>query len=281
MTFPRTTLQHLDLIQFEKVQGTDDRAMQITTWNVNGLRAIYRKDADHWWREEGPDVLCLQEIRARPEQLTAKQRETLEREYSLWHPGKRPGYSGVGTFSAVEPLENRKGIGDPKFDREGRLIQTIFPGFHLFNVYAPNGGRDLSRLDYKLDFYAQLLTKCDHLHAQGEQIIICGDFNTAHQAIDLRNPKENENHTGFLPEERAWIDRFLAHGFVDAYRELYPQREQYTWWTYRFNARKRDIGWRLDYFLVSERLMPRVEDVTIHTEVKGSDHCPVSLIIAK
>lgn len=255
--------------------------MQITTWNVNGLRATFRKGADHWWREEGPDVLCLQEIRARPEQLTSKQRETLEREYSLWHSGKRPGYSGVGTFSAVEPIENRKGIGDSKFDREGRLIQTIFPGFHLFNVYVPNGGRDLSRLDYKLDFYARLLDICKKLQAQGEKIIICGDLNTAHQEMDLRNPKENEANTGFLPKERAWIDRFLAHGFLDAYRELYPHREQYTWWTYRFNARKRDIGWRLDYFLISERLMPQVEDVIIHTEVKGSDHCPVSLIIAK
>ncbi len=253
--------------------------MQITTWNVNGLRALFRKKADRWWREEQPDVLCLQEIRAQPEQLTEKQREALERNYSLWHSGKRPGYSGVTTFSETEPREIYKGIGDVKFDREGRLIQTIFPGFHLFNVYVPNGGRDLSRLDYKLEFYDHLLARCDDLHAQGEKVVICGDINTAHQAIDLRNPKENEVNTGFLPEERAWIDRFLAHGFLDPYRELYPVREEYTWWTYRFNARKRDIGWRLDYFLISEGLMPQVEDVIIHTEVMGSDHCPVSLIL--
>jgi exodeoxyribonuclease-3 len=231
--------------------------------------------------EEKPDVLCLQEIRVRPEQLTDQQRGSVNTRYSLWHPGKRPGYSGVGTFSAIEPREHRKGIGDAKFDREGRLIQTIFQGFHLFNVYVPNGGRDLSRLDYKLEFYDRLLARCDDLHAQGEKIVICGDINTAHQAIDLRNPRENEKNTGFLPEERAWIDRFLAHGFVDAYRELYPDREEYTWWTYRVNARQRDIGWRLDYFLISESLMPEVEDVIIHSDVMGSDHCPVSLFLSE
>ncbi|MFO8035761.1 MAG: exodeoxyribonuclease III [Anaerolineales bacterium] len=253
--------------------------MQITTWNVNGLRSLFRKKADRWWREEQPDVLCLQEIRARPEQLTTKQRETFNNMHSVWHSGGRPGYSGVATFSQNEPVESVKGIGEGKFDWEGRLIQTIFPDFHLFNVYVPNGGRDLSRLDYKLEFYALLLSRCDQLHAKGEKVVICGDINTAHQAIDLRNPKENESNTGFLPEERAWIDRFLASGFIDVYRETHPDREAYTWWTYRFNARKRDIGWRLDYFLISESLMPEVKDVLIHTNVMGSDHCPVSLFL--
>lgn len=253
--------------------------MQITTWNVNGLRAAFRNGADQWWEGEGPDVLCLQEIRTRPDQLTEKQREPWDDTHTLWHPGQRPGYSGVATISRTQPVEHVKGLGVNKFDREGRVIQSIFPDFHLFNVYVPNGGRDLSRLDYKLAFYVTLLERCDRLHAEGLKVIICGDLNTCHQPIDLRNPKENENNTGFLPQERAWIDRFLAHGFKDAFRALYPDRVEYTWWTYRFNARERDIGWRLDYFLVSASLMPTVEDVINHTGVPGSDHCPVSLIL--
>ena len=251
--------------------------MKITTWNVNGLRAAFRNGADRWWKEEKPDVLCLQEIRARPQQLTEQQRKSLPGHYPLWHPGQRPGYSGVASFSFPRPAEHVKGLEIPKFDREGRVIRSIYPDFHLFNVYVPNGRRDLSRVDYKLDFYAALLERCDQLHDRGQKVIICGDINTCHQPIDLRNPKENENNTGFLARERAWIDRFLEHGFKDAFRELYPEREEYTWWTYRFNARERNIGWRLDYFLVSNSLMPRVDDVINHVDVTGSDHCPVTL----
>ena len=165
----------------------------------------------------------------------------------------------------------------PEFDGEGRIIQTRFPGFRLFNIYFPNGGEENARVPYKLDFYARLLELCDRLHAAGEKIVITGDFNTSHQEIDLKNPKANEKSTGFLPEERAWVTRYLEHGFVDAYRQLYPERVQYTWWTYRFNARAKNVGWRLDYFLVSQALFPQVEDVIIHDEVMGSDHCPVTL----
>ncbi|MEA3350547.1 MAG: exodeoxyribonuclease III [Chloroflexota bacterium] len=251
--------------------------MKITTWNVNGLRAALRKGADEWWMAERPDVLCLQEIRARPDQLTKKQRAQLEEAHFEWNPAERPGYSGVATFSRPEPLASKKGIGEQRFDVEGRMVETRYPDFTLFNGYFPNGRRDLSRVDYKLDFYKLLLEKCDQLHAAGESVVICGDFNTAHRAIDLANPKQNAKSTGFLPEERAWVDRFLEHGFVDAYRAHYPQQVQYTWWTYRFNSRARDIGWRLDYFLVSESLMPRVEDVNVHADIMGSDHCPVTL----
>ncbi len=151
--------------------------------------------------------------------------------------------------------------------------------FILFNVYFPNGQRDHERLQYKLDFYAHLLEFCDQLHASGESVIITGDFNTAHKEIDLKNPKGNEKTSGFLPEERAWIDKYLEQGFVDAYRSLYPDKIEYTWWTYISNARARNVGWRLDYFLVSEPLMARVKDVVIHDEVMGSDHCPVTLEI--
>ena len=143
----------------------------------------------------------------------------------------------------------------------------------------PNGQHDLARLPYKLDFYQRLLEQCDALHARGENVILCGDFNTSHREIDLRNPKQNENSTGFLPEERAWIDKYLEHGFVDIYRRLYPERVQYTWWTYRMNARPRNIGWRLDYFLISPGLVDRVQDAIIHDEVLGADHCPVSLVL--
>ncbi|MDI9567077.1 MAG: exodeoxyribonuclease III, partial [Chloroflexota bacterium] len=172
-----------------------------------------------------------------------------------------------------------KGFGIEHFDIEGRVIRLKYPDFYLYNIYFPNGGEGNKRVPYKLEFYEAFLEICDDLHAQGENIIITGDFNTAHQEIDLANPKQNEKNTGFLPEERVWIDRYLEHGFKDAYRELYPEEEKYTWWTYRFNSRERDIGWRLDYYLVSDALMDRVEDVVIHSDIMGSDHCPVSLIL--
>lgn len=253
--------------------------MKITSWNVNGLRAVFRKEADHFWKDQEPDLLCLQEVRARPDQIPPKHRASLDGYHSHWNPAERPGYSGVATFSREKPLEHRQGLGVEMFDREGRVIQTRHPGFTLFNVYFPNGQRSKARLDYKLEFYSTLLEVCQDLRRLGEEVVLCGDFNTAHREIDLRNPRENADHSGFLPEERAWIDRYLASGFRDAYRELYPEREEYTWWTYRYRARERDIGWRLDYFLVSEDLFPQVEDVIIHTEAPGSDHCPVTLVI--
>ena len=154
-------------------------------------------------------------------------------------------------------------------------MQTRFDEFVLFNIYFPNGQRDHGRLQYKLDFYAHLLEICDQMHAAGDQIILTGDFNTAHQPIDLKNPKQNAKTSGFMPEERAWIDKYLEHGFVDVYRNLYPEREEYSWWTYRMNARARNVGWRLDYYLVSEGLVDRVKDVVILKDVLGSDHCPV------
>ncbi|RLD09545.1 MAG: exodeoxyribonuclease III [Chloroflexota bacterium] len=253
--------------------------MQITTWNVNGIRAIFRKKADKWWWDEAPDVLCLQEVRATPEQLPKKQRQRLEELHHFWNPAQRAGYSGVATFSIPKPIAIKKGFGVERFDVEGRVIQTQYPDFRLFNIYFPNGQRGQERLAYKLDFYAHLLELCDQLHAAGERVIICGDFNTAHNEIDLKNPKQNETNSGFLPEERAWIDKYLEHGFCEIYRHLYPEKEEYSWWTYRHHARERNIGWRLDYFLISDALIPRVQDVVIHTDALGSDHCPVSLFL--
>lgn len=252
--------------------------MKITTWNVNGIRAAVGKGFLDWAQSCSCDVICLQEIKAKPEQVEENVRN-LDGYHSYWNSAVRPGYSGVATFSKMEPEEIKYGMGVPEFDDEGRLIRTKYRDFYLYNIYFPNGQRDQGRLDYKLGFYAKLLEECNQLHAQGEKIIITGDFNTAHREIDLKNPKANEKTSGFLPEERAWIDKYLENGFSDAYRVLYPDREQYTWWTYRFGARGRNIGWRLDYYLISEVLMNSVADVVIHDQVMGSDHCPVSIEI--
>ncbi len=252
--------------------------MKITTWNVNGYRAILRKDALSWVSEVAPDVLCFQEIKVQLDQISEEDAK-IDGYTAVWNPAERKGYSGVVTFHKAEPLDVEKGLGFDKFDNEGRVIRSRFENFYLFNIYFPNGGSENKRVPFKLEFYKELLNICDKLHQSGENVIITGDFNTAHNEIDLANPKSNEKNTGFLPEERAWIDTYLDHGFVDAFRELYPEREDYTWWTYRYNARKKDVGWRLDYFLVSEGLMDQVEDVVIHSDIMGSDHCPVSLIL--
>jgi len=220
----------------------------------------------------------LQEIKVRPEQLRAEQRNFPGYDV-IWNPAEKLGYSGVATFLRNPCLELQLGMRAPLFDVEGRLISTLHPGFRLFNVYFPSGQRGRERVEYKLDFYAHLLTLCDGLQAGGESLILTGDFNTAHMPIDLKNPKQNQKTSGFLPEERAWVQKFLDHGFVDIYRRLYPDRIQYTWWTYRSTARERRVGWRLDYFLVSEALVPHVQDVIIHEEVPGSDHCPVELMV--
>ncbi len=256
-----------------------NRPVRITTWNVNGLRAALNKKAGEWFRVYAPDFLCLQEIKTRPEQLKTEDLGLLEGYHACWHPAERPGYSGVATFTRGEPVMQQCGLGRNDFDREGRVIWQRCANFILFNIYFPNGQRDLGRLQYKLDFYEYLLGLCDKLHAQGEKIIITGDFNTAHHEIDLKNPKSNQNTSGFLPVERAWIDRYLEAGFVDAYRALYPDKIEYTWWTYITNARQRNVGWRLDYYLISSNLLPRVQDVIINSEVLGSDHCPVTLVI--
>jgi exodeoxyribonuclease-3 len=253
--------------------------LNITTWNVNGLRAILNKGAWDWVSQQHPDVLCLQEIKSRPDQIPDEYLELFNTHTVFWNPAARSGYSGVATFTANQPLSVEFGIGSEEFDQEGRAIRIKFSGFTLFNIYFPSGQRGMDRVAFKLDFYSHLLDICDQLLAAGEKLVICGDFNTAHNEIDLRHPKANQKTSGFLPEERAWIDTYLSHGFVDVYRWLYPEKVEYTWWTYLMNARKNNVGWRLDYFLVSEPLLEKVEDVVIHTEVLGSDHCPVTLFL--
>jgi exodeoxyribonuclease-3 len=254
--------------------------MKILSWNVNGLRAVLSREALNPVLELSPDLLCLQEIKMKQEQLPEEYASVFEDFTCYWHPAERPGYSGVATFSRSMPDDNQYLMGEERFDVEGRFIRLDFDNISLFNVYIPNGKRDHGRLAYKLDFYARLLAICDELHRSGRQIIICGDINTAHRPIDLKNPKQNENTSGFLPEERLWIDKYLEHDFVDIYREFHGDRVQYSWWTYRVNARQRNIGWRLDYFLVSKGLLESVLDVVIYDEIIGSDHCPIGLDIS-
>lgn len=231
-----------------------------------------------WMQSEAPDVLCLQEIKAYPEQLSEEQRHFPG--YGVtWNPAQRPGYSGVATFYKEELPIAHTGFGESLFDVEGRVIRTRHLDFWLYNVYFPSGQRGTERLGYKIDFYASLLKVCSGLLANGENVIITGDFNTAHMPLDLHDPVGNKKISGFMPEERACLDRYLEQGFVDIYRRLHPERAQYTWWTYRMMARQRNLGWRIDYFLVSEKLVPRINNVVIHDDVPGSDHCPVSLLI--
>jgi exodeoxyribonuclease III len=237
------------------------------------------KGAWDWVKSASPDVLCLQEIKSRPDQIPDHYITQFSNHHVYWNPAVKPGYSGVATFSTSEPLAIDYGLGFEEFDHEGRVIRTKFPSFTLFNIYFPSGQRGMDRVAYKLDFYSHLLDMCDRMHRNGEKLVLCGDFNTAHNEIDLRHPKQNKNTSGFLPEERAWVDKYLSHGFVDAYRWLYPDKVEYTWWTFLANARKNNVGWRLDYFLVSEGLISQVSDVIIHGEVLGSDHCPVTLSI--
>ncbi|MBM3270118.1 MAG: exodeoxyribonuclease III [Candidatus Sericytochromatia bacterium] len=252
--------------------------MLIATWNVNGIRACEKGGLLDWLGATRPDVLCMQEVRAEPEQVSDAVREPAGYA-ATWHPARKKGYSGVATWVRGKG-KTSAGIGDARFDDEGRALFTRFPGFTLANVYVPNGSRDHSRVPFKLEFYQALHDWVAARHAAGEKVAICGDWNTAHTEIDLANPRSNEKTTGFLPEERAWIDKFLALGLVDVFRAAHPdERGHYTWWSQRFGVRAKNIGWRLDYFLVSEGLAPRVERATIESHVPGSDHCPVLLEI--
>lgn len=252
--------------------------MKITTWNVNGIRAAMKKDVFDWIKTHAADVVCLQEIKAKEDQID-KDVISNSGYQCVCNPAERPGYSGTANLYKKDPDEIVLGMGEEKFDVEGRVIQFSYPEFELFNIYFPNGGQENKRVPYKLEFYEFLLEKCKDMMASGKEIIITGDFNTAHNEIDLKNPQSNKKNTGFLPEEREWIDKYLENGFFDIFRDLYPEEEIYTWWTYRFGARSRNVGWRLDYYLLTEGIKTKVKDVITHTDIMGSDHCPVTLIL--
>ncbi|WP_027340434.1 exodeoxyribonuclease III [Halonatronum saccharophilum] len=248
--------------------------MKIYSWNVNGIRAVKKKGFLDWVEDENPDILCLQEIRIQPDQIDDDLKE-IDGYYSYFNYGERKGYSGVALYSKQEPLEVSNGIGIERFDREGRLITAHYPDFTLVGVYFPNGRSSEERLKYKLDFHEAILDYCEELREEGKEVILCGDYNIAHKSIDLNNPEANENKSGFLPIERAWIDKVLDKGYLDTFRLYHPGEVKYSWWSYRTRARSRNAGWRIDYHFVSEGLKERVKDADVLTQVMGSDHCPV------
>ena len=254
--------------------------MKLVTWNVNGMRAIARKGFLDWLYASDVDVVALQETKARPDQLEPEI-ESPEGYRSQWFSAERAGYSGVGTLSKKRPVRVECGFGEERFDCEGRVLATRHRGFTLVNVYFPNGKKDDTRLRYKLDFYEALRAWLRPRVEDGEDFVVCGDWNTAHREIDLARPKENRKISGFMDIERAAVDAWIDEGWIDAFRELYPeQREAYSWWSLRSGARARNVGWRIDYHLVTPGLRKKLRSCEIQTEVMGSDHCPVLLELA-
>ena len=249
------------------------------SWNVNGIRAAQRKGLLDWLGEEGPDVLCVQETKASPEQLS-EELVRVEGYHSYFSSAERKGYSGVATFTKEEPKEVSHGFGIEKFDNEGRTLRLDFGDFVLFNIYFPNGKASDERLEYKMEFYDAFLKHLDQLRADGRNVIVCGDVNTAHQEIDIARPKANEKISGFLPKEREWMDQWIAHGFADTFRMFNQEPDNYTWWDNRGGARARNVGWRIDYFFVNQGFKERVTNAFIMPEVMGSDHCPIGIELA-
>ena len=250
--------------------------MKLISWNVNGIRAVYKKGFLDWFNKEKPDVLCLQETKAMKEQLT-DDLINVNGYNSFFSSAEKKGYSGTATYTNVQPAKVANGIGIKKFDSEGRFLVTEFDEFVLFNIYFPNGKARQERLQYKMDFYEVFLKHLKKLLKQGKKIVICGDVNTAHKEIDLARPKPNEKVSGFLPQERAWIDKLLEAGFIDTLRVYNHKPEQYTWWDMMTRARDRNVGWRIDYFFISDNLRDNLKNAFILPEVMGSDHCPVGI----
>jgi len=251
--------------------------MRILSWNVNGLRAIHKKGAFNSVFEVDPDIICLQETKAHPEQLPEEVRNPVGYNSYFDHSKLKKGYSGVAIFSKIKPEKIEYGIGIPKFDEEGRTLVAYYNDFVLLNVYFPNGGGGQERLDFKMEYYDEFLKFIDKLKKEGKKIVFCGDVNTAHEEIDLFHPKENAKHTGFLPMEREWIDKVIKHGYIDTFRTLHPEKIQYSWWDMKSFARDRGIGWRIDYFFVSENLKDKIKKAEILDNIFGSDHCPILL----
>ncbi len=252
--------------------------MRLISWNVNGIRAAAKKGFVEWLQQNKPDILCLQETKAHVEQL-GKDLTHPDNYQTYWNSGERKGYSGVATFSLTEPVKQSRFFDFQILDAEGRILLTEHPDFYLFNVYFPNGGSGDERLKYKLNFYQAFLRIINDYGKKGKGVIVCGDVNTAHQPMDLARPKENANVSGFMQIERDWLDQLFSSGYVDTFRHFNPdQVDAYTWWDMKTGARARNVGWRIDYFIVSEDLMPRVKNAFIMPEVLGSDHCPVGII---
>ncbi len=261
--------------------------MRIISWNVNGIRANVRKGGFDWFLNESPDIYCIQETKAHPDQL--EEGVVKPKGYFSYfdHSKGRKGYSGVAVYSKAEPEKVDYGLNVHEYDQEGRFLGLFFkdlikdiPKLAVFNIYFPNGGGGPERLKFKLEYYEEFLKYINKLQKNGYEIIFCGDVNTAHTAVDLARPKENEKNTGFLPEERAWIDRVVESGYVDIFRNTYPDaKEKYTYWDMKTFARERNVGWRIDYFFVTKNLVKAVKSVRILDTIFGSDHCPIEMVI--
>ena len=249
--------------------------MKLVSWNVNGLRAIYKKGFEESFKKLDADIFCIQETKMQEGQIELD----LQGYYQYYNYAERKGYSGTAIFTKKEPLNVEYGIGIEEHDKEGRVITLEFDKFYMVNCYTPNSGRELARLEYRMDWEEAFKKYLIELDKQ-KPVIICGDLNVAHTEIDLKNPKSNRKNAGFTDEERSKIDSLLNTGFTDTFRKIYPDKEgAYTWWSYMFNARANNAGWRIDYFLVSDRISKNIKDAYIYSEIMGSDHCPVGLEI--
>lgn len=255
------------------------KSLRILSWNVNGIRAIQKKGFVEWALKENPDILCLQETKAHPEQLSDELLNINSYKSFFSSSTVKKGYSGVAVYTQIEPFKVEHGFGIPKFDDEGRILILDYKDFVLINIYFPNGKMSQERLQYKMDFYEAFLEYANKLVKQGKKLVVCGDVNTAHKEIDLARPKENEKVSGFLPIERQWLDKFFSHGYLDTFRMFNSEPEQYTWWDMQSRARERNVGWRIDYFFVSKNFEKNVKNAFILPEVMGSDHCPVGIEI--
>jgi exodeoxyribonuclease-3 len=253
--------------------------MKLVSWNVNGIRAVAKKDFFNDLQQMLPDILCLQETKAQDDQVS----EVLGQVSDYFHysnSAEKKGYSGTAVISKIEPLEVEKGIGIAEHDDEGRVLTLEYRDFYLVNVYVPNSGNDLKRLDYRQEWDLAFFNYLKNLE-KTKPVVTCGDFNVAHREIDIARPKANYNKSaGFMQEEIDGMDRYTGGGFVDTFRHFYPHKtEAYSWWSYRAGARPKNIGWRIDYFLVSESLLPSLSGAEILSDVMGSDHCPVQIVI--
>ncbi|MFZ1291190.1 MAG: exodeoxyribonuclease III [Melioribacteraceae bacterium] len=252
------------------------KTYKLISWNVNGIRAVAKKGFHGWLKSENPDILCIQETKAWEEQLDDSLTK-IDGYNSYFSQAEKKGYSGTAIYTKEKPLNVQKGLGITEFDSEGRFVITEFKDFVLYNIYYPNGKKDAIRLKYKMDFYEAFQNHALSLINKGKKLIICGDVNTAHKEIDLARPKENSKVSGFLPEEREWIDKFLADGFIDTLRMFNDMPEVYTWWDQVTRARERNVGWRIDYFFISESLKNNITNAFVLPEIMGSDHCPVGI----
>jgi exodeoxyribonuclease III len=251
---------------------------KLTSWNVNGIRSLIKKDFWEILKELDTDVLAVQETKSDDEVMKKLKVEVPEYQM-FWHSHQlKKGYSGVATLSRIPVSKQSTGFGIPEFDQEGRVVVSKYAHFTLLNIYFPNGGQGPHRVEYKMQFYKACLDYCQQLRQQGEKVIICGDVNTAHQEIDLHDPKGNQKTSGFLPIEREWIDKLLEHDYVDTFRHLNPEaKDVYTWWDMRTISRPKNKGWRIDYFFVTKDLLPNITNALVLTDVHGSDHCPIQL----